>query len=279
MATTTTEALRTLLSDGFPAWSTEPLHERLADELGVPPRRARELLSSIDVRVGVPPAYLGRLDETWLFRLDAKASARDLTKGLAGLLDVVELEGPYAIMRTLAQDAVEREKLLRALHKAIGERPVTQLHRPVAPLARKPTKEDWALVAALRREPTATLDALAKEARQTPKLAKERLARLAAERVIRLDAEARGVALSHVLLRASPSSTAAARRAFGSIDGLLHAWLPTEGETSYADALVVGQPALDAARDVPGIASLELLPVRARSRDETLIDAALARLR
>lgn len=196
---------------------------------------------------------------------------------MGGVLEIVESDAPYALVRTLAADAVERERGLRALHQALGERPMVQLHRAPPPLGRKPTKEDWALAAALRRAPEAPLEALAKEARQSPKLAKERLARLAAERVVTLEVVPREARLALVLVRASPSSTAAARRALDEVEGVVRAWLPLEGEASYADALAVGSPALERAREVPGIARVELLPIRARWRDASLIDAALRR--
>ncbi|HVM44790.1 MAG TPA: hypothetical protein VM582_02550 [Candidatus Thermoplasmatota archaeon] len=223
----------------------------------------------------MPLAHVGLLDETWLFRVAHDAPVRERVEGVAGVAAVTESSAPYALVRTLAQDAVERERLLRALHARLGERPLAQLHRAPAPLARKPTPEDRALLRALRRHPWGALDELARAAKLAPKAARERLARLVAERAASLDAAPLDAPTAHALVRASPSSTAAARRAFDAVEGVVRAWLPAQGEATYADALVVGAPSLDAAREVPGVASVELLPVRAAWEDDALIERAL----
>lgn len=220
---------------------------------------------------------LGRADETWLFRVAPDAPVLERVKGLDGVVGAVEFAAPYAIVRTAAADAVARERLLRALHARLGERPLAQLHRPRATPALRPSREDWALVRALRKHPWGALATLAKEAGLPAKSASERLARLARERVVTLRATLADEPLSHVLVRASPSSTAAAARAFETVEGLVRAWLPREGEASHADALALGTPDLGAARDVPGIAQAALMPVRAAWRDDAFVDALLRR--
>lgn len=252
----------------------------LAARLGCSARVARELLSGLRLGTAMPLALLGRLDETWLFRVDARAKSplQERIAGVANVVEIVELEGPYAIVRTSAQDAIEREKLLRALHLRLGERPIVQLHRPAPPALKRPlTKEDRALVLALRAHPWDELDALAREARVPAKTARERTQRLVAERVVTLEAAPKEGELARVLVRTMPSSTAAARGALDAIEGVVRAWLPAEGEASWTDALAIGAPDIKPARDVPGVASVELLPVRAAWRDDALIDAWIRR--
>ena len=281
-ATTTSpiDVVRALLADDFPGWGREPLHSVLSTRLDITPRAARELLAQVRVSTRVPFAMLGRLDETWLFRIDAAAPVVDLARAVEGVAEAHEFEAPYAIVRTCAEGAVDRERLLRALHAKLGERPLAQLARPSAPSPKpslKPAREDWALVAALRRNPWGEAEGLAREAKVAPRGAKERLARLATERVIALDAAPVSAPLARVLVRTSPTSTAAARRAFDAIPDIVQVWLPSQGEVAFADALVIGTPALDAARDVPGIASVELLPPRATWENDALIDQLLRR--
>lgn len=248
----------------------------LAERLRIGSKATRELLAQLDVRVSIPLPYLGRLEDTWLFRADRapRSPLSERLAGVPGVVGFVEFDAPYALVRTNAQDAVDREKTLRALHQRFHERPMMQLHRPAPPaLKRRPTRADWALIAALRKHRGADAVTLAREARVPLKGARERLARLAQERVVVLDATPRAAPLAHVLLRLSPTSTAAARRAFDTVDDVVRAWLPMEGETTSADALVLGAPSLERARDVPGIASAELLPLVRSWNDEASLDA------
>lgn len=272
-----TDPLQVLLADDFPAWAPDPLHERVAARLGIPPRAAREALAQVRISGGVALHLLGRLDETWLFRVDPDAPVVERVRGTEGIVHVAELDARYAIVRTCAADAIAREKLLRALHAKLGERPLAQLHRPLATPPKRPSREEWALVRAWLADPSAGADVLAKASGLPPKSARERMARLANERVVVLEAEPTEAPLARVLVRASPSSTAAASRAFDAIEGLVRAWLPAFGEATYADALVVGKPDLAPAREVPGIASVELLPVRASWRDDAFVEALLKR--
>lgn len=260
----------------MPAWSGEPLHDVLAHRLGVRAREAKELLDALRVSVEAPLAHLGRLDETWLFRVEAPTSLVERVSDVEGVASMIAFDARYGIVRTLALDAVDRERLLRALHARLGERPLTQLHRAPPP-ARKPTREEWALIRAMRRAPYGAVDVLAKEAKLAARPAREKLARIAADRLVRLDAAPASEPTAHVLVRASPSSTAAARRAFAAVDGVVREWLPAQGEAAYADALVIGAPSLAGAREVPGIASVELLPVRATWTNDALIDGLLRR--
>lgn len=272
-----TELLRALFADDFPGWAPDPLHELIAARLRVTPRAAKEALAPMRVSTSVALHLLGRLDETWLFRVPADAALVERVRDVDGVASALELDAPFAIVRTCAADAVAREKLLRALHAKLGERPLAQLHRPLAAPPKRPSREEWALVRALRRHPWGAPDVLAKEAGMPAKSAKERLARLASERVVTLDTTPADAPLARVLVRSSPSSTAAAARAFDAVEGLVRAWLPREGEVSYADALVLGKPDLSAARDVPGVASVDLLPVRAMWQNDALVDDLLRR--
>lgn len=217
------------------------------------------------------------MDETWLFRVEPEAPVVERVRGTEGIVHVAELDARYAIVQTCAVDAIAREKVLRALHAKLGERPLAQLHRPLVAPSKRPSREEWTLVRAWLDDPSAGADALAKASGLPAKSARERMTRLAKERVVVLEAEPTEAPLAHALVRASPSSTAAASRAFDAIEGVVRAWLPTVGETTHADALVVGKPDLAPARDVPGIASVDLLPVRASWRDDAFVDALLKR--
>lgn len=180
-------------------------------------------------------------------------------------------------MRTAARDAVDRERLMRAIHAQLHERPSLQLHRETAPLPkRKLNAADGRLLATLRARPWAPLALLAEEAKLTQRAAKIAVEKLIAERIVTLDATpAEG--LSHVLVRLSPSSTAAARHALAAIPGVVRAWLPTAHEAAHADALVHGAPDLAAAREVPGVARVEMRRVARAWENAPLVDALVKR--
>lgn len=267
--------LHAIGADDFPLWADEPLPVLLAQRLRAPPRAVREALAGLSLATRVDGGLVGALDETWLYRVDARAKeGLDVRlEGVDGLIAWTQFEEGYALVRTLARDAVEREKRLRALHKALGERPLQQLERPTTPLPkRKYTRADWAALLHLRASPWAPLDALAQALGATPRVAKERVGKLVADRAARLDARPR--ASVHALVRVAPSSTAAARAALATLDGLLRAWVPERGEASLVDATLAGDVPLDAARDIPGVAAVELLHV-ARAWEGDAIDALL----
>lgn len=234
-------------------------------------RTVREELATISLSTRVMLAPLGRIDETWLYRADATPA-----QGIDGVVGTTILEGDLSLVRTAARDAVDRERLMRALHARLHERPMFELPRDAPRAARKLLPSDWRLVLALRRHPWGALDALAAEAKLAPRAAKASLGKLAAERIVALGA-APAEGLAHLTIRLSPSSTAAAGRALSVIDDVVHAWLPPAGEAAVCDALALGAPALDAARDVPGVAAVELRRVRASWEDAAAIDALVKR--
>ncbi|HUR68300.1 MAG TPA: hypothetical protein VM370_03570, partial [Candidatus Thermoplasmatota archaeon] len=247
-----------------PAWADEPIASLLADALAASPRAVRLRMEACEITLDVPGALVGRLDETWLLR----TSAPESLSGLEGVVAWTQLEGDHAFVRTFAQGAVEREKVLRALHKALGARPVMQLHRaPHAAPRKKLVRSDGALLHAMRATPYAPIDALAKAAEVAPRVAKERVAALVAERALVVRPTPRDTPRATVLVRVSPESSAAARHALAPFErAILRAHVPDVGEAARVDAELVGArddwPAMrERALDVPGVKSVEVLPV------------------
>lgn len=272
---------RAIGAEGFPLWANEPLHALLAEQLGAPPRLVRERLAALALATRIDGGLFGALDETWLYRLDVQAKDSLATRlaRVEGVAAWTAFAEGLAVVRTIARDAVERERRLRALHRALGERPLHQLERPHTPTPRrKYARMDWDILLALRRTPWTPVEALADAAGVSLRIAKERVGKLAAERAARI--EARPVTLVHVVVRLAPSSTAAARACLARLDGLLCAWVPPEGEASLVDATLAADAPLDAAREVPGVASVELLhPVASWEGDAigALLDDARSR--
>lgn len=246
------------LSDA-PAWHGEPLATWLSETLGCPPRLARAALETVDVRIECAPSALGLLDETWLYRTSAAPVAGE------GVLEWTTLQGGFALVRTLATDAVHREKVMRALHARLGERPALQLvrARPAAP-KRKLARADWTLARKLAAAPWVELDTKAE---------KERARKIAEDRVLVLVVAPRAEA-HHVLLRMRPSSTAAAERAFGAIPSLYERHLPTVGEATHADGFAL-EESVAGAREVLGVASADARRVEGRWRDEAAWSALI----
>ena len=251
----TLDALRALAV--APAWHDEPLHLHLAQTLGCPGRAARALLDSIELRVELCPSALGLLDETWLYRTRATPAPGE------DVLEWTALDGGYAIVRTSSRDAVHREKVMRALHARLGERPILQLDRArPAPPKRKLARADWALARRLCEAPWPALDA---------KADRDRARRAVADSLVALVAWPRGEA-HHALVRLSPSSTAAAQRALDALPGAFARHLPATGEARHGDAFALAADA-GAAREVPGVASVDVRRVAARWRDDAAWDA------
>lgn len=279
------EVLRALHAPDLPLWSEEPLAALLAERLGTTPRAVRPALETIEVRVEIAGPVLGQLDETWLCR--APAGAKPFEERIGSVEGVVGWEvlgDRYAIVRTLAQDAVERERRLRDLYTRLHERPLLQLHRAhAAPPKRKLARADWAILSAMRRKPFAPIDVLVAESGATARVVKERAPKLAVEGLGCLVATPRSAPLARLVLKLSPSSSAAARHAIDALgDAVLRAEVPSEGEATLVDALVLATsadwPALrERALDVPGVASAEILAIARSWRDDAAFDALVKR--
>lgn len=276
------DILRALHAPDFPAWSDEPVAAVLAARLDSTARDVRGLLGRIRVIARISGTTFGLLDETWLLRADDPTSFPARVSG-EGVVAWDLTDGGFAIVRTLAPDAVGRERRLRALHQRLGERPLAQLHRAhPSPPKRKLSRTDWALVRALAREPFGALDALAQAADITLRAARERLPKLAAERIVWLDARPADAPLARALVRVAPSSTAAAQRALDALARVVRAWVPETGEATRVDALVHApndaQPEMRAAAlALPGVAQVQIADVVASWNDDAAFDALLKR--
>jgi hypothetical protein len=272
------DVVRALSAPDFPCWSAEAVVTLLAERFGCATRPLRPIMARIPLRLEISGVHLGRLDESWLFRLPkGGAPLADRLLGVNGVIawDALDL---HVIVRTWSGDAIEREKCLRDLHAKLTERPLAQLHRPTpARLSRKPTRADWALVAAMRADPWAPRDVLAKAANVSVRVAKGRIPRLVADRILVLDALP-SEGLAHILVRVSPTSSAAAHHAFTAFDDvLLCRYVPEGDDASLVDALVVAPtPEMrKRALDVPGVTSVDIFPRRASWRDDATVAARI----
>lgn len=257
---TALDALRALAD--APAWHEEPLATWLAERLGCGSRAARAALAQVDVRVQPAPSAMALLDETWLYRTTAGPIPGE------GVLEWTTLEGGRAIVRTLASDAVHREKVMRALHARLGERPMLQLDRARPPASkRKLSRADRALAARLAAEAWPTLSTRAE---------RELARKLCGERLVTLAAWPRpdGAQAHHILLKLTPSSTAAATRGLAALPGAFATHVAATGEARDADAFALDDD-VAAAREVPGVAAVEARRVVRRWRDEAAWDALL----